>query len=226
VNDRSAIESHRRDERTRLALWLALVAFFIVVQYAGRAAGDQVTDPLYTWSFAVGSLIQEVIVGLLVFGIAGFSRERLGLQAPARKWRAAGLAVAGFFAIQVFELAYILVAHPGNEQGLTPSTWQPSHAAQYVVNGVIVCTIVPFVEETTFRGVGFYLLRPRGAWFAITGTGLLFGLSHGLLVALPIIVIFGVVLGWLREQTGSVYPGMVLHSTFNLIALVAAVVPR
>ena len=77
-----------------------------------------------------------------------------------------------------------------------------------------------------FRGVGFYLLRPRGAWFAITGTGLLFGLSHGLLVALPIIVIFGVVLGWLREQTGSVYPGMFLHSTFNLIALVAAVVPR
>ena len=226
MNDRSAIESHRRDERTRLALWLALVAFFIVVQYAGRASGDQVTDPLYTWSFAVGSLIQEVIVGLLVFGIAGFSRERLGLQPPARRWRAVGLAVAGFFAIQVFELIYIAVAHPGNEQGLTPSSWQPNHAAQYVVNGLIVCTIVPFVEETTFRGVGFYLLRPRGAWFAITGTGVLFGLSHGLLIALPIIVIFGCVLGWLREQTGSVYPGMFLHSTFNLIALVAAVVSR
>ena len=58
---------------------------------------------------------------------------------------------------------------------------------------------------------------------AIVGTGLLFGLSHGLVIALPIIVVFGCVLGWIREKTRSVFPGMVLHGTFNLIALVAAV---
>jgi membrane protease YdiL (CAAX protease family) len=223
VNDRSAIEPHRRDERTRLALWLALVAFFIVVQYAGRATGGQESDPLYKWSFAAGSLIQEGIFLLIVLGIAGFSARRLGLQLPMRKWRAFGLAVAGFFVIQIFEFAYIALAHPGNEQGLTPTRWQPSHAAEYVVNGVIVCTLVPFVEEVTFRGLGFYLLRDYGPWFAILGTGLLFGLSHGLVLALPIIVVFGCVLGWIREKTESVFPGMVLHSAFNLIALVAAV---
>jgi membrane protease YdiL (CAAX protease family) len=42
-------------------------------------------------------------------------------------------------------------------------------------------------------------------------------------LALPIIVAFGVVLAWIREQTDSVIPGMFLHGTFNLIALVAAV---
>jgi membrane protease YdiL (CAAX protease family) len=223
VNDRSAIEPHRRDERTRLALWLALVAFFIVVQYAGRATGGQESDPLYKWSFAAGSLIQEGIFLLIVLGIAGFSARRLGLQLPMRKWRAFGLAIAGFFVIQIFEFAYIALAHPGNEQGLTPTRWQPSHAAEYVVNGVIVCTLVPFVEEVTFRGLGFYLLRDYGPWFAILGTGLLFGLSHGLVLALPIIVVFGCVLGWIRVKTKSVFPGMVLHSAFNLIALVAAV---
>jgi len=223
VNDRSAIEPHRRDERTRLALWLALVAFFILVQYAGRATGGQETDPLYKWSFAVGSLIQEAIFLLIVLGIAGFSTQRLGLRLPSLKWRAVGLALAGFFTIQIFEFAYIALAHPGNEQGLTPTRWQPSHAAEYVVNGLIVCTVVPFVEEVTFRGLGFYLLRGYGRWFAIVGTGVLFGLSHGLLIALPIIVVFGCVLGWIREKTGSVFPGMILHSTFNLIALVAAV---
>jgi membrane protease YdiL (CAAX protease family) len=31
------------------------------------------------------------------------------------------------------------------------------------------------------------------------------------------------VLAWIRERTDSVYPGMVLHGTFNLVALVAAV---
>ena len=211
------------DERRRLALWLALIAFFIVVQYASRSEGTPETDPLYQWSFAVGSVIQEAIFLLIVLAIAGFSTERLALRLPKRKWRAVGIVVGGFFAIQIFEFVYIAIAHPGNEQGLTPDKWQPSHAAAYVANGIVVCTLVPFVEELTFRGLGFYVLRPYGTWVAILGTGVLFGLSHGLLLSLPIIIIFGCVLAWIRERTDSVYPGMVLHGTFNLVALVAAV---
>jgi len=223
VNERSAIEPHRRDERRRLALWLALVAFFIVLQYGSRAEGPPETDPLYKWSFAVGSVIQEAIFLLIVLAIAGFSAERLGLRLPREKWRTVGLVVGSFFMVQIFEFIYIAIAHPGNEQGLTPDKWQPSHAAAYVANGVIVCTLVPFVEELTFRGLGFYVLRPYGRWVAILGTGVLFGLSHGLLLSLPIIIIFGCVLAWLRDRTDSVYPGMLLHGTFNLVALVAAV---
>jgi membrane protease YdiL (CAAX protease family) len=223
VNERSAIEPHRRDDHRRLALWLALIAFFIAVQYAGRSSGTEETDPLYKWSFAVGSLIQEAIFLLIVLAIAGFSTQRLALRLPEMKWRSVGLLVGGFFTIQIFEFIYIAVVNPGNEQGLTPDRWEPRHAAAYVANGVIVCTLVPFVEELTFRGLGFYLLRPYGAWVAIIGTGVLFGLSHGLLLSLPIIIVFGCVLAWIREQTGSVVPGMLLHGTFNLVALVAAV---
>ena len=223
MNERSAIEPHRRDERRRLALWLALIAFFIIVQYGSRAEGTPATDPLYKWSFAIGSVIQEAIFLLIVLAIAGFSADRLGLRLPRQKWRALGLVVGSFFVVQIFEFIYIAIAHPGNEQGLTPDKWQPSHAAAYVANGVIVCTLVPFVEELTFRGLGFYVLRPYGRWVAILGTGVLFGLSHGLLLSLPIIIIFGCVLAWLRDRTDSVYPGMLLHGTFNLVALVAAV---
>ena len=224
MNERSAIEPHRRDERQRLAWWLALIAFFIIVQYAGRSSGTSETDPLYKWSFAAGSVIQEVIFLLIVLAIAGFSAERLALRLPKLKWRAVGLLVGAFFLVQIFEFVYIAIAHPGNEQGLTPDKWQPSHAAAYAVNGLIVCTLVPFVEELTFRGLGFYLLRPYGRWVAIIGTGVLFGQSHGLLLSLPILIVFGCVLAWIREQTDSVYPGMLLHGTFNLVALVAAVV--
>lgn len=223
MNERSAIEPHRRDERRRLALWFALIAFFIIVQYGSRSAGTSETDPLYKWSFAAGSVIQEAIFLLVVVAIAGFSAERLGLRLPALKWRAFGLIIGAFFAVQIFEFVYVAIVHPGNEQGLTPSTWEPRHAAAYVANGVIVCTLVPFVEELTFRGLGFSLLRPYGKWVAIVGTGTLFGLSHGLLLSLPILIAFGCSLGWIRERTDSVVPGMVLHGTFNLVALVAAV---
>src|SRR5712671_1975195 len=93
VNERSAIEPHRRDERLRLALWLALIAFFIAVQYGRRSTGQTETDPLYRWSFAAGSVIQEAVFLLVVLAIAGFSMDRLALRLPRLKWRAVGLVV-------------------------------------------------------------------------------------------------------------------------------------
>jgi membrane protease YdiL (CAAX protease family) len=86
-----------------------------------------------------------------------------------------------------------------------------------------VVIAAPLVEELTFRGLGFSLLEPFGRWTAIIATGVLFGLSHGLLLELPIIAAFGCLLGWLRDRTGSVYPGIALHGAFNLFALIAAV---
>lgn len=197
-----------------------------MLQYAGRSSGGLEKDPFYKWSFAIASVVQEVILLLVVAAIAGFSAERLGLRLPRRPLRAAGLALLGFFMIQAFEIVYAGLAHPGNEQQLTPDRWEPSHATQYVVNGIIVCTLVPLVEEMTFRGVGFYLLRPYGTWVAIVVTGILFGLSHGLLVSLPVLVVFGWVIAWVRARTESVFPGMAIHSAFNAIALVVAVVPH
>jgi membrane protease YdiL (CAAX protease family) len=88
---------------------------------------------------------------------------------------------------------------------------------------VVICTVIPFVEELTYRGLGYSLLERFGRWPAILAVGLLFGLAHGLVVSLPVIAAFGAVLAWIRSVTRSVYPGMVLHAAFNLVALVAAV---
>jgi hypothetical protein len=147
----------------------------------------------------------------------------LALRRPISLSRAARLIVGFYVAIYIFEIAYSGIFHPGNEQGLTPSGWQPHHAAAYVVNGILICTWVPFVEELTYRGLGYSVLVRFGRWPAILGVGLVFGLSHGLVTSLPVIVAFGCVLAWIRSETGSVFPGMVLHGLFNLTALVAAV---
>lgn len=125
--------------------------------------------------------------------------------------------------IYVFEGVYSALVHLHNEQDLTPSHWEPTHAAAYVVNAVVICTWVPFVEELTFRGAGVSLLRRFGRWPTIALVGVLFGLAHGLLISLPILIAFGCALAWLRLKTNSVIPGMVVHGLFNLIALVAAV---
>jgi membrane protease YdiL (CAAX protease family) len=216
--------AHGTADTKRLAQWLALVGVLAFLGYASRI-GSGKPDPqvLYRWSTAVGGLVQDAIVLALVLTIARGAFSLLALRRPASVKRAALYIGCTVVAIYVFESAYAAIVDPGNEQGLTPSHWEPAHAVVYVVNSVIICTFVPMVEELTYRGLGYSLLERFGRRSAILGVGLAFGLAHGLLLSLPIIVAFGCALAWIRARTDSVYPGMVLHAVFNAIALVAAV---
>jgi membrane protease YdiL (CAAX protease family) len=127
--------------------------------------------------------------------------------------------------IGVFALSAVLspLLHPGEEQGLVPKTWHPDRAAPFVANFLVVAVLAPIVEEITFRGLGYKLLEPFGKWTAILLVGLLFGLAHGLVEALPILAAFGAGLAYVRMRTGSVYPGMIVHSAFNSLVLIVAV---
>ena len=149
---------------------------------------------------------------LIVLWIARFSRDVLALRRPRSFKRAAKIVGIGLLAIYVFEIAYSGIFHPGNEQGLTPSHWEPHHAAAYIVNGDPHLHVDPVRRgahlprgSATRRSIRF------GRWPAILGVGLVFGLSHGLVTSLPVIVAFGCVLAWIRSETDSVLPGMVLH---------------
>jgi len=212
------------DDGRRLAWWLALVAALIALGYGSRAsAGKPSPQVLYEWSTAIGGLIQDGILLLLVLAIAGFSRRLLALRRPDSPRFAALLILLGFVFILLFEAVYGQLIHVGNEQGLTPKHWESHHAAAYIANAIVICTWVPFVEELTYRGLGYSLLERYGRWPAIVLVGLLFGLAHGLILSLPVLAVFGGALAWIRARTGSIYPGMILHSLFNLFALVAAV---
>jgi len=196
----------------------------IALSYIGRAtAGKPDPQVLYEWSFAALGLVQDGIILAIVLALARGNFGLLALRRPI-SWPAAlrllGVAIVGIY---IFEVVYGAVLHPGNEQGLTPSHWEPQHAAAYVANAIVICTFIPFVEELTFRGLGYSLLERFGRWPAILGVGVIFGLAHGLILSLPVIAVLGALLAWIRSRTDSVYPGMLLHSAFNLVALIAAV---
>ena len=129
----------------------------------------------------------------------------------------------------VLLLVYVLGAaaspflDPGQEQGLTPDAWDASRANAFFVNSLVVVIVAPVVEELMFRGIGFGLLRPYGAWVAMLGTGAAVAAIHGLVEGFPILFAFGVGLAWLRERTGSIYPCILLHGLFNGLALLASV---
>ena len=171
---------------------------------------------LYHWSTAIGGVVQDGIILLLVLALAGFDRRLLGLRRPRSIPQALRLLGGAIVLVYVFEVAYSAFTHPGNEQGLTPKHWEPAHASAYVVNGIVICTVIPFVEELTYRGLGYSLLERFGRWTAIVAVGLLFGLAHGLVVSLPVIAVFGMVLAWIRSVTRSVFPGMLLVAAVTI----------
>jgi membrane protease YdiL (CAAX protease family) len=209
----------------RLAAWLLLVGVQILISYATRAGGGKPPkNAVYQWSLSGGALIQYGIILAVVLAIAlPEPRRLLALRRPASWPRSLGVSAGVFVAVYVFGVALDPFLHPGREQGLTPSGWNSHHAAQFVASFLAIAVLAPIVEELTFRGLGVSLLEQWGRWFAIVAVGLLFGLAHGLVEGLPILVVLGSALAWLRLETRSVYPGILLHATFNALTLILSV---
>jgi membrane protease YdiL (CAAX protease family) len=218
----------------RLAAWLGFVLALTALNYAGRIATDDeetTNDIAYEWVSSIGVVVQfGIMLGILLLIAKGLpKRELFALRRP-RSWkRALGLAVLALVAIYLGSLVYTgflsLLGDfdPTEEQGLVPDEWDSSRAAPFVAFFLAVTILAPIVEELTYRGLGFSLFAPFGVVLAVVCTGVLFGLTHGLLIGLPVLAFFGIVVGWLRARTDSVYPGMLLHATFNGVALLVSV---
>ena len=216
----------------RLLAWLVFVSLLTLLGYAARLTDTETPDDLaYRYSSSVAAVIQYgIMLGILLLIARGLPRRELfALRRPASWKRSLGLAALALVSIYaaafVYERALSLFGNwnATDEQGLVPDGWDSSRAGAFVAFFLVVTFLAPAVEELTYRGLGISLLLPWGSVPAIGVTGVLFGAAHGLLVALPVLTIFGIVVGGLRVRTDSVYPGMALHAAFNGIALIAAV---
>lgn len=164
------------------------------------------------------------MLGIVRWIARGIPLRELGLRAPHSWPRALGLALALFVALLIVEQLLEHVLHASREQGLEPSHWEPSKAVPFALNAVVVVLVAPFVEELTYRGLGFAVLERFGPVVAVAGTAIAFSAAHGLIQGFVALFIFGAAIAILRLRTGSVYPGMLFHACFNGIALAVAFV--
>ncbi len=210
----------------RLVAWLAFVLALTALGYANRFLGEDPPDDLaYRWESSIGAVVQYgIMLGILLLIARGLPlRATFGLRRPDSWPRALGLSALALIAIWIAGAALAPFLDANDEQGFVPDKWDSSRAGAFAAFFIAVTVVAPVVEELTYRGLGFSLLLPYGSWVAIVLTGVLFGASHGLLVALPVLTIFGLAVGWLRAKTDSVYPSMLLHGLFNGVALIVSV---
>jgi membrane protease YdiL (CAAX protease family) len=220
-----AVSVHRRMPG-RVAGWLVFVLLLAGLGYASRLGDTEVPEDIaYRWSSSIAALVQyAVMLGILLLIARGLPlRDVFALRRPASWGRALGLALLSLVLIWAASGALSLFLDANEEQGLVPDDWDSSRAAPFIAFFLVVTFVAPAVEELTYRGLGYTLLAPWGTWVAILATGFLFGLAHGLLIALPVLTIFGIVIGWLRSRTASVYPPMLVHAFFNGTALAVSV---
>lgn len=213
--------------RGRLVLWLIYIGILVALQYGSYFSGENGSkapaDFLYRYSTAIGGVVQfSIMLGVaLLIARDAPKRELFALRRPTSWGRAIWIGVGVLIAVYVISGLVGLYFNPSREQGFLPDRWRPDRAGQYAANFAVIVTLVPVVEEITFRGLGFTLLRRFGETAAIVLVGLLFAAAHGLVAAFPIIAVFGSGLAFLRSRTDSVYPGILLHATFNAIAMLA-----
>jgi membrane protease YdiL (CAAX protease family) len=91
---------------------------------------------------------------------------------------------------------------------------------------LIVGVGAPIIEEIFYRGLFQQALLKRGlppvAAIGISAT--VFGLSHGELLQLPALVLFGAVAGVLAHRAGRLGPAIAAHITFNMVTVISLLV--
>lgn len=216
----------KESEPWRLVAWATLVAALAAIGYASRITGGKPSDDaLYRYDTAIGGIVvYAMLLGILLWIARGLPRDELfALRRPTSWPSALGLALASYLAIFFGAGAILIALGAQDEQGLTPDGWDSSRAGAYAASFLAVAFVGPLVEELLYRGAGLTLLARWGTPLAVAATSIGFGLGHGLLLALPALIWFGVVTALLRLKTDSIYPCMLVHCAFNATSLIVAV---
>ncbi|HEX5556304.1 MAG TPA: CPBP family intramembrane glutamic endopeptidase [Gaiellales bacterium] len=199
---------------------LLFIANFLAATFSSSSSSN---NAVYDAAAIVGTVVVDlVLIGYVLFATRASRRPIVPtlalVRTPLRPAVRLGLAALGVIVVANFILEPVL--HASQRQGIAP-THDPRNTHQWVVLGVAVVGLVlvaPFAEELVFRGLGFASLGR----YALPLTAALFALAHGLPVLLIPVAIAGLALGYIRQRTGSVLPGMGVHMSLNALALILA----
>lgn len=203
-------------------LLLVLVTTLAVLLSIRLTIGAPTPDPsVILLLLAVQAAVPLGAVYLVVVRRRGLSWREIGLRPAPRGWyaRAVLLAFLTLLLVAVVNLAVqALMGEPlRNPQidVLAPvaATWQ-AMIGLLLVAGVVF----PLVEEILFRGLLHDWLRRRfGAGAASAVGAAIFAGAHGIPILLPALFVVGLMLAWTRERSGSLWPPIILHGSFNSI---------
>jgi uncharacterized protein len=217
-----------------LVLWVLVSYILAQVMTAGLTwLLVQIGVPLGSLGETVINVLLTAIVYVLSLAIAlsvpWFLKHRptdvrtLGLQ-RLPSWKDIGLAPAGFIVYMVGSvilLAIVSTLVPGfdGEQVQQNGFENIVQRYEYVLAFITLVLVAPVAEEILFRGYLYGKIRSKvPLWAAIVLVSLLFAAVHGQWNVAIDVFALSIVLCILREITGSIWSGILLHMLKNGVA--------
>jgi membrane protease YdiL (CAAX protease family) len=206
--------------------FVAATVMAIIIGLVGAGFGGSLSDP--PPAVGITSIIAQdlaLIGAALLFArmIARPEPWQFALQAPRRLWAAVGWMAVGYLAFILFSYAWLAAIGQTDTKDSIPDQLGAEDSTLALIAVTFVVTVcAPIAEEFVFRGYVFGALRRQGLAAAVLLTGLAFGVVHvfGSPIAFLVPLAFlGATLCLLRERTGSLYPGIALHSINNAGAM-------
>ena len=217
----------REISTARLSVWAVFIVGLGAINLALRESeGPPERDILYKYSTAAGNAVfYAILLGVLLLIARGLDwKEVFALRRPPSLVGAVGWMALGLVVILIADVVLSQFLDAGKEQGVVPKQWEASHAGAFVANFIVIAVLAPVVEELIFRGFGVTAVSALvGPAATVLWIGLAFGVWHGLVIAFPALATLGAVFAFVRLQTRSVYPSMVMHALFNGVTLIVAV---
>lgn len=206
--------------------WLDLLLVVVLTVGALFLAGVVVGDPDLTIGFVLAMLLLQSAISLGAIYIVIVRRRRvrwaaLGLRAAAPLWHLRALLVA-LLSVPLIGIVNYLVQSVADETFTNPQLefLAPSGFSWFGLAGMLIMAgiVAPIVEEIVFRGLLYGWLRERiGAGFGIWLSALAFSGAHGILLLVPALALQGAILAYLYEKSGSLWPPILVHGTFNMV---------
>jgi membrane protease YdiL (CAAX protease family) len=221
-----------------LALALAICAIVFIHKVATLLPDPSpVTGPLCTLSFEL------CLIGLaLAFSVRKYhlSARHFGFSRYRRRDRSLPfLGAAGMLSSLLLWQAFSVHVHVVALRG-APNLGVTAFSSLFatVVLGLTVCVVAPIAEESFFRGFLFRaLLNKRvslrlgghtmgfvcGFWPALAVSGMVFAAGHVQIALLCPFLAVSAVQTWIFWRSGSLWPAIFAHGTFNAVGFALAV---
>ena len=201
---------------------LAIFLVILIFEAGVISAFDSDLDSLAA-KLSLQALLAVTLVGV-AFAAAknnGFApAEALGLRRPLRPYIKPTFAAYGVYIACAVVLAALIQPE---QEDITRELGFDESTLGAIAAGILIVIAAPISEEVFFRGFMFAGIRRRAPFaVAAVSSAAIWGLFHytgpdswGVCLQLAI---FGVVLAWLYERTGSILPTIAVHMFNNALA--------
>ncbi|EFO81782.1 Abortive infection protein [Oscillochloris trichoides DG-6] len=193
---------------------------FIVVLLNLPTEGGLLSPPAYITGIGFYLML---LLGMYLFGARRAGWAALGVRTTAWYYYAMVplLFVIGVSAVAALNMLIMqIIGAFENPQVEAISGGAAMSLGEFGAGLLLIAVLVPLVEELFFRGMLYPLLRQHLPMLvAVILNAAIFSAIHLIPVLLPSLFVVGLILAFLRERSGSIWPGVLYHMFQNGMAM-------